>query len=257
RFVQRAIDSEVARQTALLESGQKVTQETRSFDPDTGLTKTLRSKEEAHDYRYFPEPDLRPLVLDDVFVRKCESSLPELPTAVRNRWLSQGIAAPAAATMSQHPGYVRFFDQLCAVFPNPVKAANFFANDVLRGAKTRGLEATFTVTPEQTAELLALVEKGDISGKQAKEVFSAIENTTRMPSSIVEERGMKVVSDVDSLRRVCQALIEKFPSQAESLRSGKKGVLGFFVGQAMKETGGSANPKLVNELLESLILGGS
>jgi aspartyl-tRNA(Asn)/glutamyl-tRNA(Gln) amidotransferase subunit B len=253
RFVQRAIDAEIARQTAILDAGGTIRQETRSFDPDTGQTKTLRSKEDAHDYRYFPEPDLPPVRLEAAFVERVKAALPELPPAARERLVAAGIPLVTAQTITQHPGYLRFFDALCQRFREPVKAANFFANEVLRGAKSHGLEARFSVTPEQVAELLGLVEKGEISGKQAKEVFAAVEGTDKPPSAIVEERGLRVVSDEGALKAVCEALVAKFPEQAASLRAGKKGLLGFFVGQAMKETGGSANPKLVSELLETII----
>ncbi|HEY4157900.1 MAG TPA: Asp-tRNA(Asn)/Glu-tRNA(Gln) amidotransferase subunit GatB [Polyangiaceae bacterium] len=258
RFVQRAIDAEIARQTAILDAGGTIAQETRSFDPDTGLTHTLRSKEEAHDYRYFPEPDLPPLRIDSAFISEQRERLPELPTALRQRWVeSLGLTAAVAQTLSQHPAYARFFEDVCQQFAHPLKVANFVANDVLRAAKTHGLEAHFSVTPAQVAELLALVEAGEISGKQAKEVYAAIEGNERSPRAIVAERGLRVVSDSAALESLCRQLIEKHPSQAASLRAGKKGLLGFFVGQVMKETQGSANPKLVNELLEKLLAGDS
>jgi aspartyl-tRNA(Asn)/glutamyl-tRNA(Gln) amidotransferase subunit B len=258
KFVQRAIDAEIVRQTAILDAGGKIRQETRSFDPDTGLTHTLRSKEEAHDYRYFPEPDLPPLRVEAAFVAAARERLNELPQAVRKRWMSElGLTAATAHTLSQHPKYVSFFEAVTKSFNQPVKAANFVANDVLRGAKSHGLAATFTVNPAQVAELLALVDSGEISGKQAKDVFAALEGTERSARSIVDERGLRVVSDSGALEALCLQLIDKFPSQAASMRAGKKGLMGFFVGQAMKETGGSANPKLVNDLLEKLLGGPS
>jgi len=258
KFVQRAIDAEIVRQTAILDAGGTVRQETRSFDPDTGQTQTLRSKEEAHDYRYFPEPDLPPLRVEAAFIEDARARLNELPQAVRKRWLAElGLTPATALTLTQHPEYVRFFEAVTKAFKQPVKAANFVANDVLRGAKTHGLSATFTVTPAQVAELLMLVDSGEISGKQAKDVFAALEGTDRSPRAIVDERGLRVVSDSAALETLCQQLILKFPSQAASMRGGKKGLMGFFVGQAMKETGGSANPKLVNDLFEKLLGGGS
>jgi aspartyl-tRNA(Asn)/glutamyl-tRNA(Gln) amidotransferase subunit B len=253
RFVQRAIDAEIARQTAILDAGGTIVQETRSFDPDTGRTKTLRSKEDAHDYRYFPEPDLPPLALEHAFVAEQKTALPELPAAMRRRFVEELKLPPAAAlTLTGHPGYARFFAAACAGFDDPVKVANWVVNEVLRGAKSHGLEATFTVTPAQVAELLKLVESGDISGKQAKEVLSAIEGTDRSPRAVVDERGMRVVSDTGALEAACQRVIAAHPEQVASIRAGKKGVLGFLVGQVMKETKGSANPKLVNQLLEKL-----
>jgi aspartyl-tRNA(Asn)/glutamyl-tRNA(Gln) amidotransferase subunit B len=258
KFVQRAIDAEIIRQTAILDSGGKVKQETRSFDPDTGLTQTLRAKDDAHDYRYFPEPDLPPLRVAPEFIAAQRAGLRELPVAVRKRWVEElGLSLPTAQTLSQHPGYVSFFEAVCKTFEQPVKVANFVANEVLRGAKSHGLQATFTVKPGQVAELLSLVESGEISGKQAKEVFSALEGTDKSARAIVDERGLRVVSDSASLEKLCQQLIEKHPSQAASVRAGKKSLLGFFMGQAMKETGGSADPKLISALFEKLLGGGA
>jgi aspartyl-tRNA(Asn)/glutamyl-tRNA(Gln) amidotransferase subunit B len=254
RFVQRAIDAEVARQTAVLDAGGTITQETRSFDPDTGQTATLRSKEDAHDYRYFPEPDLPPLTLDPELVESERSLVGELPQATRRRYVEKlGLAPATAQTLTAHPATVRFFEAVRGIFSDPVKASNFVVNEVLRGAAIHGNRATFSVTPEQVGELLALVESGAISGKQAKEVYAAIENTARRPREIVEERGMKVVSDTGALEEVCARVIAAHPTQVASIRAGKKSVVGFLVGQVMKETKGSANPKLVSEILERLV----
>jgi len=253
RFVRRAIDAEIARQTAILDAGGKIVQETRSFDPDTSQTKTLRSKEDAHDYRYFPEPDLPPLALDAAFVSQQKNALPELPAAMRQRFVDELKLAPAAAlTLTGHPGYARFFAAACAGFKDPTKVANWVVNEVLRGAKSHGLTATFSVTPEQVSELLGLVEAGDISGKQAKEVYAAIEGTDRSPRAVVDERGLRVVSDAGAIEAAVKRVLAAHPDQVASIKAGKKGVLGFLVGQVMKETKGSANPKLVNELLEKL-----
>jgi aspartyl-tRNA(Asn)/glutamyl-tRNA(Gln) amidotransferase subunit B len=253
RFVQRAIDAEIARQTALLDAGHKIVQETRSFDPDTGQTATLRSKEDAHDYRYFPEPDLPPLALDAAFVATQRSALGELPAAMRKRFVDALKLPPAAAlTLTQHPGYARFFEAACEGAGDPVKVANFFVNEVLRGAKVHGLDATFSVNPAQVRELLGLVDAGEISGKQAKEVYAAIEGSERSPRAVVDERGLRVVSDTGAIQAACERVIAAFPEQVASVRAGKKGVIGFLVGQVMKETKGSANPKLVSEMLEKL-----
>ena len=254
RFVQRAIDAEVVRQVSLVDSGGKVEQETRAFDPDTGLTRTLRSKEHAHDYRYFPEPDLPPLTIDLALKNIEMANLGELPSALKKRWVEELRLPPQAAlSLSSHPAYVRFFQQTLERFNHPVKVANWILTEVLRSAKVHGIKAEFAVTPEQVAELLELVEKGEISGKQAKEVQAALEGSGRSPRAIVEERGLKVVSDASALEPICRQLIEQYPKQVEQIRGGKKGVMGFFVGQVMKQTGGSADPKLVSELLEKLI----
>jgi aspartyl-tRNA(Asn)/glutamyl-tRNA(Gln) amidotransferase subunit B len=256
RFVQKAIDTEVTRQAAVLDAGGRVVQETRSFDPDTGKTSPLRSKEEAHDYRYFPDPDLPPLVISKALIDEERRSMPPLPAAVRSRWVSElGLAPATAVTLTQHPAYVRFFEEALALFPHAVKVANWVQTEVLRDTKVHGLTATFPVTPKQVAELLAFVERGEISGKQAKEVHAAIAGTDQSPAAVVEQRGMRVVSDEGSLRPLCERIVAASPKQVAEYKAGKKGILGYFVGQVMKETKGSANPKLVNEILTSLLEG--
>lgn len=255
RFVQRAIDAEVARQTAIVDAGGAVRQETRSFDPDTGQTATLRSKEDAHDYRYFPEPDLPPLVIDEGRLAKAKASMPESPSALRARWTSElGLPLATAVTLSAHPEYARFFESARKGAKDAVKVANVVVNDVLRSAKTHGLSASFSVSPEQVRELISLIDSGQISGKQAKEVFAAIEgNHAKSPADVVKEKGLKVTTDSGAIESAVKKVVSSFPDQVASIKAGKKGVIGFLVGQVMKETGGSADPKLVNELLNKLI----
>ncbi len=254
RFVQRAIDSEIARQTAILQGGGAIRQETRSFDPETGATRTLRSKEDAHDYRYFPEPDLPPLVLDDELVQRETAAIGELPAAARRRMTEElGLVASAAATLTQHPAYVRFFNDVCSSFQQPVKAANWILTEVLRDTESHGLEARFPVKPRQVAELLALMEAGQISGPQAKKVHAALVGTERSPREVVDELGLRVVSSDTELRPICQAVLDENPKNVAAYRSGKVALLGFFVGQVMKRTSGRANPELVNRLLKELL----
>ncbi len=257
RFVERAIEVEIARQTAVVESGGRVVQETRSFDPDSGTTRTLRSKEEAHDYRYFPEPDLPPLIISDALADAARIGVGELPAARRRRWTSElGLGERAAQTLTQHPAVVGFFEQVLTRYSDPVKAANWVQTEVLRGLSTHGLEASFSVTPAQVVELLELVDDGQISGKQAKEVHGLVAGTDRMPRAVVAERGIRVVGDESELLPLCQRLIDEHPKEADAVRGGKKGVLGFFVGRVMKETRGSANPKLVSGLFQRLLENG-
>jgi aspartyl-tRNA(Asn)/glutamyl-tRNA(Gln) amidotransferase subunit B len=254
RFVQRAIDSEIARQVALLDAGQSVVQETRSFDPDTGKTRSLRSKEEAHDYRYFPEPDLPPLSVPPQVIEEERAKVGELPAATRKRWVEQlGLSVQTAATLAQHPDYVRFFEATCRLFAEPVKVANWVQTEVLRGAKAHGLHAEFSVTPEQVAQLLQLVEDGRISGKQAKDVHAAVENTQKKPADVVRELGIEVVSDEAALRATIEQVIGQNPKQVEQYRAGKQALVGYFVGQVMKATKGAANPAVVNKLLVELL----
>ncbi len=254
RFVQKAIDVEVARQTAILDAGGEVEQQTRAFHPDTGTTSTLRSKEDAHDYRYFPEPDLPPLVLPDELVSAQRARVGELPEARRERWTrAHGISPSAAVTLTQHPALADFFEATVRAAPDPVRAANWIQSEVLHGARFRGLTAEFSVSPAQLAELLELLESGAISGKQAKDVFAAIEGTDRSPRTVVAELGLQVVSDLGALRPLCEELIAAHPKEAAAVRSGKRGVLGFFVGQVMKRTEKRAEPRLVSELLAELL----
>ncbi len=254
RFVQRAIDAEIARQTAVLNDGGRVEQQTRSFDPDTGQTRPLRSKADAHDYRYFPEPDLPPLVIDQALREAQQNAIGELPAAIRKRWTGElGLSVGAAATLTQHPEYVRFFHDVCAQFPHPIKVANWIQTEVLRDTRCAGLSATFPVSPRQVAELLSLVEAGKISGAQAKKVFSALSGTERAAGEVVLDLGMSVVSDDAELRPVCQRVVDENPKNVALYRAGKLGLLGFFVGQVMKQTEGRANPQLVSQLLTEML----
>jgi aspartyl-tRNA(Asn)/glutamyl-tRNA(Gln) amidotransferase subunit B len=254
RNVQRAIDSEVARQIRIVEEGGQVEQQTRSFDPDSGQTRPLRSKANAHDYRYFPEPDLPPLVLDEALVSAQRAQIGELPSAVRTRWMNDWkLSAGAAATLTQHPEYVRFFHAVCERFPQPIKAANWIQTEVLRDTESHGLEARFPVGPGQVAELLELVEAGKISGPQAKKIYASMVGTERSATDLMTELGMSVVSDDAELRPICQRIVDENPKNAASYRAGKAALLGFFVGQVMKQTGGRANPQLAGRLLSEIL----
>ncbi|MBN2197468.1 MAG: Asp-tRNA(Asn)/Glu-tRNA(Gln) amidotransferase subunit GatB [Polyangiaceae bacterium] len=254
RFVQKAIDVEVARQTAILDAGGTIEQETRAFHPEFGTTSTLRSKEDAHDYRYFPEPDLPPLVIPPAMIEAQRALVGELPFARRQRWVSElGLTPAAALILSQHPAVARLFEDTLAAYPQPVQVANWIQTEVLRGARSHGTTMEFGVTSGQLAELLGLVEAGTISGKQAKEVFAVIEGTLRSPRAVVSELGLRVVADAGSLRPLCEELIAAHPKEAAAVRAGKRGILGFFVGQVMKRTNKSAEPKLVNDLFAELL----
>jgi aspartyl-tRNA(Asn)/glutamyl-tRNA(Gln) amidotransferase subunit B len=255
RFVERAIDYEVARHIAIVSSGQAVVQETRRWDEPTGKTYPLRSKEEAHDYRYFPEPDLPPLVVDDAFVADQKASLEELPAARRERFAGLGLSAAAAHVLTGHPRVSDFFERAVRVHGDAVKVANFVQTEVLGDVETRGLDATFPVTAEQVAELLALVDKKTISGKQAKEVYAKLVGTDKSPAAVVAESGLVQMSDPAELEAICKRIVEANPKQVASYRAGKTALLGFFVGQVMKETKGSANPAVVNEILGRLLGG--
>ncbi|MDF2697625.1 MAG: aspartyl/glutamyl-tRNA(Asn/Gln) amidotransferase subunit, partial [Labilithrix sp.] len=256
RFVEKALAGEIARQQEVLESGGRIVQETRGWDEKTSSTFSLRSKETAQDYRYFPEPDLPPLRLDDVFVSTLKASLAETPRLKRERFVSElGLPPSAAQVLTQHPRIASFFEEAATLNPDAVAVANFVQSEVLRDVTTRGVEATFPVTPKQVVEILKLVAQGKISGKQAKELYAKAKGTDASPADLVSELGMAQVSDPAAIEAACAKVIAENAKQAEQYRSGKTGVFGFFVGQVMKATKGSANPQLVNETLKRLLGG--
>jgi len=254
RFVERAIDFEVARQIALVSSGKTIDQETLRWDEPSGRTYPLRSKEDAHDYRYFPEPDLPPLVVAPEFVAEQAASVGELPAVRRARFVSElGLTPYAASVLTAHPRVSEFFERTSGIHGDPVKVANFIQTEVLGGVTTTGLRATFPVTPDQLAELFDLVDQKTISGKQAKEVYAKVAGTSKSPREVVTESGLSQMSDLGELESICRRLIEANPKQAAGYRGGKTALLGYFVGRVMKETQGSANPAMVNEILTRLL----
>jgi aspartyl-tRNA(Asn)/glutamyl-tRNA(Gln) amidotransferase subunit B len=263
RFVEKAIAHEVVRQAEVLDAGGRIVQETRGWNEDTGTTFSMRSKEEAQDYRYFPDPDLPPLRLDESFVAEVRDAMPELPEAKRRRFIDAlGLTPYAAQVLTVHPGVAAFFEAAATVQPdappgapppNPTKVANFIQSEVLGDVQTHGLEAKIPVSSSQVAALLGLVDARTISGKQAKDVYAAIAGTDESPAAAVARLGMQQVSDAGALEALCKRLIGQNPKQAEQLRAGKASLTGYFVGLAMKETKGAANPQLVNELLKKLL----
>jgi aspartyl-tRNA(Asn)/glutamyl-tRNA(Gln) amidotransferase subunit B len=265
RFVRKAIEHELARQEAILSSGGTVVQETRTYSPSEDRTYSLRGKEEAHDYRYFPDPDLPPLVIDEARIAAIASDMPELAEAKRRRWQQElGLTPYDAQVLSAHPGLARLFEQTAALVSGPgadaarraadgKRVANFVQSEVLRYVRTEGLEVRSPVSPAALAELLCLVEEGKISGKIAKDVLVEMVETGRAATKIVEARGLAQVTDVGVIEVAAREVIAKNPAQVAKYRAGKTTVLGFFVGQVMKATRGQANPALVNEVLARLL----
>jgi len=257
RFVQKAIDHEAARQEAVLESGGRIVQETRGWDEKKGETFSMRSKEEAQDYRYFPEPDLPPLVLEDAWIAEVRAGMPELPREKRARFVKEYELSPyAAEVLTQHPRIAAFFEEtvmLNGQAGRAVAVANFIQSEVLRDVTTHGLEAELPVSPRQVAELMKLVHAGTISGKQAKDVYARVAKDGTMPAAVVAELGLAQVSDAGAIEEACRRVILANPKQAESFKAGKTALLGYLVGQVMKETKGSANPALVNDTLKRLL----
>ncbi|MCI1143853.1 Asp-tRNA(Asn)/Glu-tRNA(Gln) amidotransferase subunit GatB [Sphingomonas sp. WKB10] len=256
RFVMQAIEHEALRQVEVLESGGTIVQETRLFNPDTGTTRSMRSKEDAHDYRYFPDPDLLPLELDEAFLADCRASLPELPDAKRARYEAAGISPYQAGVLTAEVEAARWFDALLNAGAKPVAAANWTTSELF-GALNRvgkGI-AESPVSPTQAAELLALVADGTLSGSLAKQVFEVMLETGEAPAKIVEDRGLKQTSDTGAIEAVIAEVLAKNPGQLEQYRGGKEALFGFFVGQTMKAMGGKANPGVVNELLKKALAG--
>jgi aspartyl-tRNA(Asn)/glutamyl-tRNA(Gln) amidotransferase subunit B len=252
RFVMAVVEHEAKRQIAVLEEGGEVAQETRLYDPDKGVTRTLRSKEDAHDYRYFPDPDLLPLELDEAFLQECRASLPELPDAKRKRYEALGITPYNASVLTADVDIARWFDALLDSGVEPKAAANWTASELF-GALNR-LDKTIAdspVSPEQAGELLKLVQDGTLSGTLAKQVFEIMLETGKGANDIVEERGLKQTSDTGEIDAKVDEVIAANADKVAEYKAGKQALFGFFVGQVMKAMGGKANPKVVNERLRA------
>ncbi|MFQ6672546.1 MAG: Asp-tRNA(Asn)/Glu-tRNA(Gln) amidotransferase subunit GatB [Candidatus Tectimicrobiota bacterium] len=251
RHVKQALEYEVDRQRAALEAGEAIVQETRLWDPAQGVTISMRGKEEAHDYRYFPEPDLVPLVIDEAWVEEIRSTLPELPDAKRARFESDyGLPAYDATVLTASRALADYYEAAATAGEDPKMVSNWVMSELLGLLNRDGKEITESpVTPASLAGLLRLVADGAISGKTAKEVFEEMYATGRTAEAIVTERGLEQISDADALETVVAQVLADNPDAVERFRSGKTQVIGFLVGQVMKATQGQANPQVVNELL--------
>ena len=252
RFVMAVVEHEAKRQVEVLESGGQIVQETRLYDPDKNVTRSLRSKEDAHDYRYFPDPDLLPLELDDAFLEQCRATLPELPGAKRKRYEGLGITPYNASVLTAEVETARWFDSLLDAGAEPKQAANWVVAELFGVLNRRGesIEAS-PVSPQQAAELLGLVADGTISGTIAKQVFEIMLETGQGAGVIVEERGLKQTSDTGAIDSEVDKVLAANADKVAEYKSGKPQLFGFFVGQVMKAMAGKANPKLVNERLRA------
>ena len=254
RFVMQTIEYEAKRQVEVLEAGGTVDQETRLFNPDTGTTRTMRSKEDAHDYRYFPDPDLLPLELDDDFLAECRASLPELPDAKRARYLGLGISAYNADVLTAEVENARWFDALLETGAEPKAAANWVTSELFGALNRLGKDiGDCPVTPAQAGELLGLVADGTISGTIAKQVFEKMLETGDGAAAIVDREGLKQTSDTGAIEAEIAKVLAANADKVEQYKGGKEALFGFFVGQTMKAMQGKANPQVVNELLKKAL----
>ena len=259
RFVAKALEHEIERQATALGRGERITLETRLFDPSAGRTVPMRGKEEAHDYRYFPEPDLGALVIDDAWVAEAAGAVPELPRARRARLLAEyGISPADADTLVSARALADYFEEVAQAAP-PRGAAVWVTGEVLRWMKERKISAeqasSFPVRPARLAGLIALVEAGQISAASAKEVFAAMLDSPAEAQALVRERGLGRISDTGALEGVVSEIVAGNPSQVALYRAGKTQTFGWFVGQVMKKTGGRADPAAVREALTRALEG--
>ena len=255
RYLTRAIEFEIERQTALLESGGKVVQETRLFDPHSGETRSMRTKEEAHDYRYFPEPDLFTLVVDQKWIEDVRHSIPPLPEERMARYQRElGIPAGDAEVLVMEKELADYFEAVAKESGNAKAAANWVRNEVLRILNEKKIAfADYRVTPVMLSRLIRLIESGAIWGKAAKEIFEDMSESGDQPEAIVERKGLSQISDPNVIRDAARRVLDRNATQVEQYRGGKAQVFGFLVGQLMKETRGKANAEMANAVLRELL----
>ena len=251
RFVKQAIEYEIERQIEVIEDGGRIIQETRLFDPNSGTTRSMRGKEEAHDYRYFPDPDLVPLVISSDWVEEVRLSLPELPDMKRERYVAEfGLSAYDAEVLTSSRELAGYFEACVEQYTQAKAVANWVMGEVTRALNEESRSISdCPVSPARLADLLKLLEKGTISGKIAKAVFDEMWKTGMEPALIVEEKGLVQVSDTGEIEKIIDGIMAANQGQVEEYRGGKEKVFGFFVGQVMRASKGKANPAVVNELL--------
>ena len=259
RNVQRALEYEIKRQQYILEGGQVVVQETRLWDDSQGVTHSMRGKEEAHDYRYFPDPDLVPIMIGDTWIEEVGKSLPELPLEKRERFIREYEIPPYdAGVLTSSRALADYFEEVARLSGKPKIAGNWIMGDVLRflNEEKRDIRDC-PIVPGFLAEMILLIEEGAISGKMAKDVIEDMYKTGKGPKQIIEEKGLVQITDEEALKKAISEVIAANPGQLEQYRGGKEKLFGYFVGQVMKETKGKANPALVNELLKKMLAASS
>jgi len=250
--VQHALEYEIQRQRAILEGGGRVVQETRLWDVPQGVTHSMRGKEEARDYRYFPEPDLVPVVISDEWKENIKNTIPELPMEKRERFISEyGVPSYDAGVLTADRDLADYYEETVRLCEKPKIASNWVMGDFLAYLNEEKLEVTESpVTPRTLAELIEIIEDGTISGKIAKEVFEDMWKSEKDPREIVEEKGLVQITDTAELEKIVEEVLAASQKQLEQYKSGKTQLFGFFVGQTMKATRGKANPQIVNELIK-------
>ena len=255
RFVKQAIQYEIARQAALIEGGGAVVQETRLFNTVNGATSGMRGKEDSHDYRYFPEPDLPPLVITQDRLEAIRAAMPELPPAMRSRLTAEyGLTEYDARVLTLSAATARYFEQLAQESGNPRASANWVQGTLMGALNASGRAiGESPVSPSRLAELVKLVDRGTLSGKLAKEIFAKMFETGRSATEIVQAEGLRQITDANQLSEIIRDVLASSERQLAQYRGGKTGVLGYFVGQVMKATRGQANPRLVNQLLRKAL----
>jgi aspartyl-tRNA(Asn)/glutamyl-tRNA(Gln) amidotransferase subunit B len=253
RFLREAIDYEIARQVAVIEGGGKIHQESRLFNPDTGVTASMRSKEDAHDYRYFPEPDLAPLRIGEAWLQSIKASVPELPGARRTRFVTTlGLSEYDAQVLTASRGLADYFEAAAKVGGDAKITANWVMGDLAALLKNAGLEIEASpVSAQNLGELVALITSGALTGKLAKDVLPKMFGSGEAAAAIVEREGLKTISDTGELERIIDEVIAGNPKQLEQYKGGKVTLAGFFVGQVMKASRGQANPAVVNDLVKA------
>lgn len=251
RFIERSLAYEIDRQIGVIVSGGQVVQETRLFNVDEGVTYSMRGKEEAHDYRYFPEPDLLPLVVEDAWIDEIRQNLPELPMEKAERFITQyGLPRYDVEILVSDKNLAGYFEDTVALFPEPKTVSNWMMTELLRELKDSDVSASESLlSPANLAELLSLINDGTISIKMGKEIFPEVYRSGVSPRVLVEKKGLVQISDEAAIMKAIDKVVESHPKEVADYRNGKEKLLGFFVGQVMKETKGKANPKLLNELL--------
>ena len=255
--LQRAIEYEIDRQIEIVEEGGEVVQETRLWDDNLKETRSMRGKEDAHDYRYFPEPDLMPLEISREWVEDIRKTMPELPEQKRQRYMGLGLSEYDASVIVEQMPLALFFDRTLELGANPKTAVNFIMGEIAAYLKENKVEITDTkLTPENLAELISLIEKGTISNNIGKQILvEEMITKGEKASAIVEKKGLSQISDEGAIKEIVEKVVNSHPAEIESYRNGKTNLLGFFVGQVMKETKGRANPKTVNELVRKMLEG--